>query len=513
LEYVFDPTLPNKIIAFGEKYCRLSKHPFNGQPIKLLPYQRQFITDLYGWRKPDGELKHSLGQIWIGKKNGKSSFSAYLSLWNLLSTPGSEVYVISETVEAADQVFDEACNMVEQDPVLRKRLWVRRNRKCIEDETKFSKLKVRSCSPEINAINCGCMILDELAAWPKCHAQIVWDRIQGAGKARKDHHKIVLSTAQFDKTTVGYHQYWLAKQTLKGEIDRADILPVIFEVDEHENWRDPTNWRKANPAADVLWPFSRLEDDYKKIESSPIDEAGFRTLALNQWVGHADQWIASDVWAKCHSPIDETALHGRPAYVGIDYARRYDLASYCIIVPVDDLVYLLPRFFIPEKMAEKKQRIDRVPYLLLWKDDPRCHLFLTEGDVVDPGFMRAKLAEDAKNFDIQEIGFDPYGMEETRQILEAEGYSMVEITQSPAVMSPAVAHFERLVIQQKIVHDNPILSWNLGNCKIRQIGASDQIMLDKQKSTARIDGVTASCIAITRLLSQQEFYSAPILWG
>lgn len=115
--------------------------------------------------------------------------------------------------------------------------------------------------------------------------------------------------------------------------------------------------------------------------------------------------------------------------------------------------------------------------------------------------------------DVREIGFDPWGMEESRQLLEAEGLPMVEVSQTPSVMSPAVAHFERLVIQGKLRHpNNPILSWNLANCCIRTVGATDQVALDKRRSTGRIDGIASCCIALTRLLAVESYYDAPVLW-
>jgi phage terminase large subunit-like protein len=290
---------------------------------------------------------------------------------------------------------------------------------------------------------------------------------------------------------------------------------MIFEIPEHANWRDPVLQRAANPASDILFPFSEIEDDCKTIESSPTEEARFRTLVCNQWVGHSDAWIASDTWSACGADLIEGQFHRRKAVIGIDFARRYDLAAYSVLIQVDDDVYVFPRFFIPELLAAKKERMDNVPYLRDYKGDPRCRLFVTDGDTVAPAEMRKQIAIDCKNFDITEIRYDPYGMEETRQILADDGRTMIEVTQHPKIMSQAYAHFERLVIQKRLKHpNNPILDWNVGNCKVRQVGTSDQIMLVKRQETARIDGVTSICIGLTSLLADESpTYDAPVLWA
>lgn len=514
--YVYDETLPNKVIGFAEQYCRLSKAPYAGQPIKLLDYQRDIIRQLYGWRiEATGRLKHKTASIWLPKKNGKSSFCSAIALFNLLWTAGNEIYVIAPTIKQACCVFDECAAMAEQHPALKSRLWVRRNLKRIEDRKQYSKLEVLSCSPEISGFNAGLIILDEISEFPKSVARIVWDKIVNAGDAKPDSHKILISTAQFDKEHLGYEQYRLAKQVRNKEIDRPDILPVIFEVEEWEDWRSPDCQLRANPAANVLFPFSTIEDDYKTIQTSPVDEARFRTLRLNQWVGAADSFISSEVWAACSQDFDESSLYGLPAHIGIDYARKYDLCSYSIIVERDGLTYVLPRFFIPQAIADKKEKQDNVPYLRLWAKNPAAKLFLTPGDTVDPAFMRQQLLDDCKQFEVREIGFDPYGMEETRQILEFQhGLPMVEVSQTPANMSPGISHLERLVAQKKLRHNNPILTWNVGNTVVRTIGGSDAVMLDKRRSTGRIDGVTATCIALSRMIAaeQQQFYDCPVYY-
>ena len=105
-------------------------------------------------------------------------------------------------------------------------------------------------------------------------------------------------------------------------------------------------------------------------------------------------------------------------------------------------------------------------------------------------------------------------MEESRQILEAAGLPMVEVNQtSGKAMSPGIAQLERLAVSKKLRHDgNPILAWNVSNASVKQLGGTDCILLDKRKSTGRIDGVTSLAIALAmQITAQDDFYDSPIL--
>jgi phage terminase large subunit-like protein len=80
-------------------------------------------------------------------------------------------------------------------------------------------------------------------------------------------------------------------------------------------------------------------------------------------------------------------------------------------------------------------------------------------------------------------------------------------------MSPAINEFERRVLAGTLRHpNNPIADWCVGNVVMRDIGATGQIMLDRRRSTSRIDYVTASCIALTALLAGEDVYTAQPLW-
>jgi phage terminase large subunit-like protein len=72
-------------------------------------------------------------------------------------------------------------------------------------------------------------------------------------------------------------------------------------------------------------------------------------------------------------------------------------------------------------------------------------------------------------------------------------------------MSPAIDTLERLLTQKRIRHSNhPVLSWMAGNAVVT-IDAAKNRKLDKSKSSNKIDGIIALCMAFSvALIMKQE---------
>jgi phage terminase large subunit-like protein len=492
-----------QVINFIQSQCVQSKYPWTGQKVKLLDWQvHDILRPLYGTLLDNGQRQYKRAGIWVGKKNGKSTLMSCLCLFHIFEQPGSEIYCLASTVEQAKCVFNETAAMVENNPVLSKRLWVRRNLNTIEYKKEKSIIKILSSDhTSKSGVSANLVVYDELSSWGS-HGRDVWDRMQGATAARVNSLQIVISTAEYDKTTIGYEQYSLAKKIKANPDLDSTFLPVIYECPEHADWKDETNWELANPSMGVTVPKQFYYDEYRTTKNNPLAEANFRTRYLNQWVGHGKAWIASNVWESCGEHWDEKDFHGQRVYVGIDFARKNDLLAYVILTERNGNLYLMPRFFIPEEGATRKEHYDNVPYSQ-WSRMP-VNLTLTPGDVIDPSYLIKSLVVDASKFRFAEVGFDPNGFEVIRQELEFKhGLRMVEVPQTYKYMSPATSEFERRCLAHTLRHPcNPILSWNLENCAVRE--SNDQILIEKSAAAKRVDGITASIIAMSRYMGNQQ---------
>ena len=75
----FEQDAADQIVTFFEKYLTHTMGRFAGQPFTLLPWQKNDILQpLFGWKKENGNRRFSKGDIFVAKKQGKSTLAAGL---------------------------------------------------------------------------------------------------------------------------------------------------------------------------------------------------------------------------------------------------------------------------------------------------------------------------------------------------------------------------------------------------------------------------------------------------
>lgn len=111
-------TRGKKVCAFIEKFCLIPEGQHVAQPLKLQPFQRKFILDVY-----DNPAGTSRAYLSVARKNGKSALIAAILLAHIV---GPEAKLNSQIVSGArsrDQaalVFKLAEKMVRLSPELSK---------------------------------------------------------------------------------------------------------------------------------------------------------------------------------------------------------------------------------------------------------------------------------------------------------------------------------------------------------------------------------------------------------
>ncbi len=74
----------------------------------------------------------------------------------------------------------------------------------------------------------------------------------------------------------------------------------------------------------------------------------------------------------------------------------------------------------------------------------------------------------------------------------AEGYEVVNIVQGIKTLSEPTKDFRNQVYEKNLVHDgNPVISWAIGNAVVDIVDRNMNILLNKSKSTERIDPIAS----------------------
>ncbi|MFY9700282.1 MAG: terminase TerL endonuclease subunit, partial [Rhodoplanes sp.] len=145
----------------------------------------------------------------------------------------------------------------------------------------------------------------------------------------------------------------------------------------------------------------------------------------------------------------------------------------------------------------RRARRDRVPYDV-WRD--QGFLVATPGNATDFAFIEREIVDLAARFDLREVAYDRTFAGEIVQNLQDEGVKLVEFGQGFLSLAAPTAELERLAVSRALWHGgHPVLRWNASNVAVRQDPAGN-IKPDKERSTERIDGISALVNALGRAL-------------
>ena len=497
---ITNPSLADRAVAFINA-LKHTKGEWHGQPFNLLPWQETIIRDVFGTVKENGYRQYNTAYIEIPKKQGKSELAAAVALYLLAGDGewGAEVYGCAADRQQASIVFDVACQMVEQCPALKKRIKPVLSQKRLVYTPLNSFYQVLSAeSFTKHGLNVHGVVFDELHAQPDRRLYDVMTH--GSGDARKQPLFFLITTAGTDRNSICWEIHSKAKDILEGRKFDPTFYPVVYGINDDDDWADEANWYKANPSLDVTVDVEKLRAAYNSAKDNPAEENLFRQLRLNQWVKQSVRWMPMDKWDECGGSIDLSALQGRACYAGLDLSSTSDLTTLVLVFPPadEDGVYtVLPFFWLPEETLPLRVRRDHVMYDV-W--ERQHHLITTEGNVVHYGFIQKYINELAEKYDIREIAYDRWNASMMVQNLQDDGFTMVPFGQGFKDMSPPTKELMRIVLEHKLAHGgHPVLRWNMDNAYVRTDPAGN-LKLDTEKSTEKVDGAVALVTALDRAM-------------
>jgi phage terminase large subunit-like protein len=474
---------------------------FYGQPFVLQDWQHEIIWDVYGTVNEQGYRQYQYAYLEIPKKNGKTETAAGLGVSHLvLDAPGGQIYCCAADREQAALVYKAAKQMIEQDPDLESLLKVVDSKKEIHNRETGTFLKVLSAEAYTkHGINPTVVIFDELHAQPN---RDLWDVMTfGAGAARKEPLWWIITTAgdDPDKKSIGWEIHEQARKIKDGELTDPTWYVKIYGAPEDADIYDEATWYAANPSLGVSIDIEKVRQEAIKAKNSPANEKLFRWLRLNQWVQLKKiGWLPITLWDQTEAGKNNLPewtpkdLLGKRCYVGVDLARRIDLAATVPLFPpqdgFEDWRFLIDAF-IPANNMQERIRRDHIPYDR-W--EKQRYLTATPGDVIDYGVIKAQIEEYEAHYDVQYYCADPWNLDILKQLLDPEiAEKFIEISQTIAGMTTGMSELETMFRAYQISHQqNPLGRWCFGNVIVATDG-NNNIKPMKNKSIDRIDPIVA----------------------
>ncbi|MBR3630418.1 MAG: terminase large subunit, partial [Oscillospiraceae bacterium] len=448
----YDAAKADRAVRFIENLCH-TKGRWAGKPFWLLPWQEQIIRDIFGVVREDDTRQFRTAYVEIPKKNGKSELAAAIALYLLYADnePSAEVYGAAADRQQASIVFDVAKRMVEMTPALLKRSKIMAATKRLVNYSNVGFYQVLSAEVGTkHGLNVSGLVLDELHAQP--NRSLVDVLTKGSGDARTQPLYFLITTAGTDRNSICYEYHTKAKDILDGRRIDPSFYPVIYGLNDDDDWNAEESWYKANPSLGHTITIDRVRDAHREALTNPAEENVFRQLRLNQWVGSIVAWIPEHIYDRGNLPIDLEKLRGRECYAGLDLSSTSDITAFVLVFPPlteGDKYIVVPHFWLPRETLDLRVRRNHVPYDV-WE---RMGLFhITEGNVVDYNFVRKTINELHTMYNIKEIAADRWNATQLITDLEGDGFTVVPMGMGFKDMSPPMKELYKLILEGMFVH-------------------------------------------------------------
>jgi phage terminase large subunit-like protein len=466
-------------VKWIEGLCRCTEDSIAalaGELLQLRRWQQEVIAHLLA-RRGDGRLLHRQALIGLGRKNGKSSLSAGIGLYGLLSDypagpQGREVFSCAGDKEQARIVFGTARKMIELEPELNEVTKLYKD--AIEIPATGSIYRVLSAEAfSKEGLNPTLVIFDEVHVQPN---RELWDVMANAMGARPEPLMVGITTAglRFDSTgrdSLCYQMYQHGKRVVTGEVEDPSFFFAWWEPsDPDADFRARETWIQANPG---LGDIVSEEDMQTVLLRTP--ESEFRTKRCNQWVMSAQPWLPYGAWQACGPGENELAPQvgdGAAVVLGFDGSFNNDCTALVLCT-----VTSRPLLKVVELWEKPDDDTWRVPI----------------EDVEDS--IRAA----CRRWSVREIDCDPARWARSYQILQAEGLPVAEFPQTPARMTPATQQFYEAVVNKQLEHDgDPRMARHVANAILKRDSRGMRIVKEHTHSRRRIDLAVASLMAYSR---------------
>ncbi len=483
-------TRAGRVIAFIESFCVVPEGAQVGKPLKLEPFQKKFLRDVYDNR--DGTRRAILS---IARKNGKSGLIAGILLAHLVGPEAKRNSQIVSGAMSRDQaalVFALAAKMVQLSERLSKIVKIVPSGKRLVGLPLNVEYRALSADgTTAHGLSPILAILDEVGQVRGPRSEFV-DAITTSQGAHAEPLLIAISTQA--PTDADLLSLWIDDAVLSKD---SQTVCHLYSAPEECDLLDAKAWKAANPA---MGKFRDADDVRRQAEEAnrmPSAESKFRNLILNQRVEARAPFVSKNVWMSCGG--EAAPWQGQRVFAGLDLSATTDLTALIAIWKDADGVWQAASYFwTPETGLTDRAKRDRVPYDV-WARQGQ--LLTTPGNTVDYDFVAAFVLEMAGECDLT-LAFDRWRMGTFKQSLARMGASdefmaerMKEFGQGFASISPALDLLEADMLNARIRHGgHPVLTMCAANAVVVQDAAGNR-KLDKSKSTGRIDGMVALTMA------------------
>ena len=508
--YIFDTTDADQRIDFMEHCIRLTKSPFYGKPMKLLLWQKAFITAVYSFKMadetyidPSGIEKHvdrfKKCVLLIARKNAKSETCSGLTLTEaIVGNEGADLVCSSNDDTQANILYDAIDTMrlmidPEQKDTWRNQKWIRIN----DTNSKIFKISDRTRNKEGRNIDFS--VIDEVHEMKE---NTIIKSIEQSQSLKDNPKLIIITTEGFVNDGALDEILRQCRRVIRGEDDGASaerLLPWLYTQDsEQEIWADERTWQKSNPSLGVIKKYTYLREQIDAARKSTADRAFVLSKDFNIKQNAAAAWLHIEDYAY-NAEYDLEDFRGSLILGGVDMSETTDMTSARALVmrAGDKRKYIIQHYWIPEsKLTSADDREAGARY----KEWAKAGILtICEGNDIDLSQVADWYYMLYKQYGLRlfKCGYDVKFSKDFLKRMDEYGFECELVYQSKQVLSNAMKLVEADFKAQLInYNNNEIDKWCLGNAAVEVDNAGNcQAVKIKGQPARRIDGAVTFIIA------------------
>lgn len=479
----------------GLKFCSLVNIKLNNKYIQFqpLPYQAFILVNLllFYFRDTD-RRRYRYCFLFQARKNGKSVFAAVLGLYFLVGDKelDPQTIVLASTREQATILLDYTKSIVINSPAIHKKLIIMQYMIRYQNQKSRGIFKVvASNHNRLDGYSPNCGILDEIHSYPD---DGLFRVIKSGILARKNPMVILISTAGFNLDSFCYDLVENSKNILNRTVEDESFFPMIFTLDEGDDYNDSSNWVKANPAMGSILRMEDLQIEYQQAKNMPSQLPNFLTKNLNIFVESVKSWIDDASLRTRFVPVDESELIGRECYIGIDLSATRDLTSIVLLFEIEGKFKVIPYFFLASNELKKLRKggIDLTPWI------EKGWITECQTSTIDYELIMGKIRELNEKFNIVGVTYDPFNSSLLVPQIEELGIQTYKFPQTALNFNFPLKYLEKQIYDENIdLGDNKVLRWNFRNIVLYS-DSNGNIKIMKNKSQDAVDGAVSLAMAM-----------------
>lgn len=499
-KYIYDTTEADKRIDFIESVVKLTKSPFYGDTMKLLDFQKAFISALYSFKMKDGTDRFQRALFLIARKNGKSELCSALVLTEMIiggkgldivcsSNDDNQASILTEAVDTMRKMIDENSKLTSRN---------QKYIKCTITNNKVFKLSDRTKNKEGRNIDIA--VIDEVHEMKE---PVIIKSVEQSQSLKINPKLILITTEGLVNNGFLDNELLRARAILNGEIsDRASERYLIWlytQDSENEIWqgnRENRLWEKANPTLGKVKRYSYLEQQIDLARQNKKDRIFVLSKDFNIKQSNSSAWLLPEV-IEYTETFNLEDFRNCLCLGAVDIAETTDLSSAKILLmkPNDNKKYIVSMYFIPEGKLSKSDDKSAGAKYSEWAKNGMIKIL--DGNYCDTSKIADWFFEMFKEYGLRplKVGYDAKFANEFINKMDLYGFETESVWQRPEIMTQSINMVEADLKDRLIIGLNEIDKWCLSNATLkvdnREFGILEKI---KGQVARKIDGAVSLCI-------------------